>query len=354
MPKGLRYAPSLDGVRGIALLVVILHHTHLFPSWGGGAVSVDVFFVLSGYLITRILLAEREESGGVSFRHFYARRALRLWPALLTMLIVVGALLYAGVLEANPGGRGPAVSVGIAAFYLSNIAVVFWPHLVDPFGQTWSLAVEEQFYLAWPPMLLLLFRWTSRPVRWVLAGAAISAVGLVLGNTLLYHPVESYVLPVTHAVGLLCGCALAMASRWGTDRWQRYIVPAVITLTVLAVLLPNRNGSLRAFGIIAASLASVPLVAFLVEQPGSRMARFLGSAVPRTLGRWSYTVYLWHYPLIVGLRHAHPDASRTASVIGALVSFPIAALSFYFIEMPFQRMKAKLRPKAEAAIPDEV
>ena len=220
----MKYNPALDGLRAVAITLVLLTHSFmsLFP---GGWIGVDVFFVLSGYLITSILLKEIRETGAIAWGRFYWRRALRLTPPLA--IVAIFQFAHAAISPHNGAEISTATIVGIA--YLENFNSVFNFAPADVVGHTWSMATEEQFYLLWP-VALLLIAW-RHPARWV--GAAIAA--MLAGRIVLWlsgAPLNHLQFgPDARPIGLLIGCLLAlMPSR----QWQR--LPSVTPFALLRLL----------------------------------------------------------------------------------------------------------------------
>jgi peptidoglycan/LPS O-acetylase OafA/YrhL len=357
MPKpvgsGQRYMPGLDGLRAIAVLAVIAFHEQF--SWApGGLLGVGVFFTLSGYLITDLLLNRWLSTGGVQLAKFWLARARRLLPALFVMLAIVTAWITLLDRARLSSLRG---AVAAAATYSSNWYLIvkgqsyfarFAPP--QPLDHLWSLAVEEQFYLIWPWLLLLglicLRHRSTAAIRWLalptLALAAASAVAMYV----LYHPAVDptrvYEGTDTRACGLLIGAALAMlwpsivASR--TSRaWTRVVdAPAIAGLIVIAIMV-WRVGQYSPFlyrgGIVLLSFATAAVVA-ASACPGSVTGAALGWRPLRWIGVRSYGIYLWHYPVIVLTTPANSteDLPRAAAQIAA--SIAIAALSWKFVEEP--------------------
>lgn len=210
--RSLGHAPALDGIRGIAILLVFTAHT-LIPASGrfdGGTLGVDLFFVLSGFLITTLLIDEWD-NGGISFSRFYSRRARRLLPALIFLLGFYGLIK----LLAQPDRWAHTLLEFVARLsYLANVIVAVG-HQNDllgfNFGHLWSLAQEEQFYLLWPPLLLLALRKGARPltVLW-LTGAVVVAINIDRVITLHTNPGRVWVSPDTHGDPILFGCAAAV------------------------------------------------------------------------------------------------------------------------------------------------
>ncbi len=350
--------PALDGVRALAVSAVIAYHLGL--GWApGGLLGVGVFFTLSGYLITDLLLAQWD-GGRRRLADFWARRARRLLPALYVMLAVVSVWVACGFHARLADVRGQTVS---ALLYVNN----WWQivHHVSYFAQLgppsplehlWSLAVEEQFYVVWP-WLLLIGVWLVRErrrsikVRPRLAGVTLAlAAASAIEMALLYHPSldpsRVYDGSDTRAFGLLLGAALAMVwpSRALTGRVTaraRSIIDAggAVGLAGIVVLVWRTNEYspfLYRGGLVLLSLATVLVVA-AGAHPASRLARGLGSAPLRWVGVRSYGIYLWHQPIIVLTTPASSHAvAPLRAVAQVAASVLLAALSWRFVEEPIR------------------
>ena len=367
-----RYVPGLDGLRAIAVLAVIAYHIGL--GWApGGLLGVGVFFTLSGYLITDLLLGQHAATGGLPLLDFWRRRARRLLPALFTMLAVVAcwvALLRPSQLPALRG------AMAAAAAYVSNWWLIaqnssyfarFGPP--TPLGHLWSLAVEEQFYLIWPWLLWLGLRLTRRrsePARgYLLATAALlMAAGSVVAMVALYHPgydpTRVYDGTDTRAFALLIGAALAFVCpsrrmraevsarrRLGTDAAG---VAGLIVIGLLIWRTTQYSPFLYRGGMVVLSIATAAVV-WAVVSPATRLGRVLGAQPLRWLGVRSYGIYLWHYPIIVLTSPAYgsPTLARSGAQVAATIA--VAALSWRFIEEPIRqgaigRWKEQLRSGA--------
>jgi peptidoglycan/LPS O-acetylase OafA/YrhL len=316
----LGYVPALDGLRGIAIaLVVTLHYT----DWPyGGAYGVDLFFVLSGFLITTLLLEEREKTGRIRLGRFYVRRARRLFPALALMLAAY--LVFAAVVR----GQNALLRVAEYGLYGGNIYSAFVrPAGPSGLGHLWSLAVEEQFYLVWPVCLLVLLR-TRRPGRWLallLAALVCYRFALIAGHASsdrLYFP------PDTRSEGLLLGCLLAFARRNGFVA-REWVAKAGLMLAVPAVLV----GQFR-FGLPVFELGAVALVAAGVAK--TELAGLLSWRPLVGLGKISYSLYLWQSPVgwafvpvpLASAWHLRPPALA--------VSLALAYASYRLVELPFR------------------
>jgi peptidoglycan/LPS O-acetylase OafA/YrhL len=357
--RGQRYMPGLDGLRAIAVLAVIAYHLGL--SWApGGLLGVGVFFTLSGYLITDLLLGQWAAGGRLRLANFWLRRARRLLPALFVMLVVVMAWVTLAQPSALADLRG---AVWAAAGYFSNWWMIYQhiPYFArfgppSPLGHLWSLAIEEQFYLLWPWLLLLGLRFiperaSSIPVRPRLAAVTLMlAAASALAMALLYQPgfdsSRVYDGSDTRAFGLLFGAALAMVwpSRQltgGVTTGARQILDGlgVVGLAGIAVLIWRTNdysAFLYQGGMVLLSIATVMVIIALVH-PATKVGRALGWRPLRWIGVRSYGIYLWQFPIIVlttPLPYSGVDPLRATLQVAA--SFALAALSWRFIEEPIR------------------
>jgi peptidoglycan/LPS O-acetylase OafA/YrhL len=357
---GHRYIPGLDGLRAIAVLAVIAYHVNI--GWAqGGLLGVGVFFTLSGYLITDLLLQRWGSSNGLGLSDFWMRRARRLLPALVVMLaVVIGwvALFHHSQL---PGLRGNVVA---ASLYMSNWWLIF-QHVSyfaqfgppSPLGHLWSLAVEEQFYLLWPFILWLGLR--ALPDRHRGSGrrpglavaTLVLAAGSAVAMALLYHPGFNpnrvYDGTDTRAFGLLIGAALAAVwpSRQRRPGRNPNVARALDVVGLVGLVgigyLVWRTNQYSAFlyqgGMVLLSVAT-SLVVLAVVYPGSWLGRVLGIRPLRWVGVRSYGIYLWHFPIIVltaGVLRGRFDLPRAGLQVLATVA--LAALSWRFIEEPILR-----------------
>jgi peptidoglycan/LPS O-acetylase OafA/YrhL len=364
--------PGLDGLRAIAVLAVIAYHLGL--GWApGGLLGVGVFFTLSGYLITDLLLGQWA-TGRLRLANFWLRRARRLLPALFVMLAVVMAWVTLAEPSQMSDLRG---AVWAATGYFSNWWMIYQhvPYFArfgapSPLGHLWSLAIEEQFYLLWPWLLLLGLRFvperpTGIPVRPRLAGATLALAGAsALTMALLYQPgfdsSRVYDGTDTRAFGLLLGAALAMV--WPSRRLTTKVTVGarqildgvgVIGLAAIAVLIWRTNdysAFLYRGGMVLLSVATV-MVIFALVHPATMLGRALGWRPLRWIGVRSYGIYLWQFPIIVLTTPApNRGVDPLRATLQVAASFALAALSWRFVEEPIRhgalgRLWARVRSR---------
>lgn len=340
-PQPFGYRPALDGVRTVAVYLVLAFHAGM-SSLANGYLGVDLFFVLSGYLITSILLVELVRSDKVRFRTFYARRFRRLLPA-SAVLLVVGALVSLGT-QPVTARLGFADDARSAALYVAN-----W-HYIDvardyfaegtqssPFLHFWSLSIEEQFYVFFPVVLLVVWR-AGRGNRHVVA-AVIGALALaslaaqvVIGAD---DVTRSYYGTDTRIYQILLGCGLAVATRLHGIRLGRRTADAAAIVGLGLLLLLSTSAvdmSISTRG-IAAAVLSVVLVAGL-EGESSLATRVASAPAFVHLGRISYGTYLWHWPVIVALGLVVDLAPWVLAIVAAIIATALAELSAAAVEMP--------------------
>ncbi|WP_353807395.1 acyltransferase family protein [Agromyces sp. SYSU T00194] len=316
---------GLDGLRGVAVIVVVLFHAGLAP---GGFLGVDVFFVLSGFLITRLLRNEYDRTGTIRLARFTARRLLRLYPALLA------ACAFVLTVALVTGRAVPELTrdVLVSLTYTSNL-VAMQGGLLD---HTWTLSLEEQFYLVWPALLLLSLRWRA-PWAWlpqVALIAAILVVDLLPGAPPAVH---SYV----RAMGLPLGCALAFAGPRTLGVLGR-LAPVAAAGFALAVFLPLPAALTTGWPISIGAVLAAPMVAALVAWTVPPMEW----APLRWFGLRSYSLYLWHLPIMsLALHHAPAGVPGwTRVIVGVAASLLVAEASYRWIEQPVLRLRDRRRP----------
>jgi peptidoglycan/LPS O-acetylase OafA/YrhL len=345
---GGHYRPDIDGLRAVAVLPVVFYHFNVWP-FRGGFVGVDVFFVISGYLITSLIWSEMQ-AGSFSVLNFYERRIRRIFPALFAMMAGV-AIASAVILFPHELERF-AISLLATAGFVSNFH--FWGEsgywAVDaaekPLLHTWSLAVEEQFYLFFPGFLYLLRRQSAPRVLWVLGGTL--AVSLALSIVGAYRaPISTFYLLPTRFWELLIGGVLAVG---------RFQAPQNSALrNALAVL----GLALIAWSVFTLTSASpFPGANAIPPCLGTALIIFAGSgrttAVNSTLamrvlvfvGLISYSLYLWHWPIYVLLNQVRPDGlTAIETALGIAAAFVLAVLSWRYVEQPFRGRRSAIRRK---------
>jgi peptidoglycan/LPS O-acetylase OafA/YrhL len=346
--QGLPYLPALDGLRAFAVAVVLLYHAGVarFP---GGFLGVDVFFALSGYLITSLLLAEHGATGRLDLRRFWIRRARRLLPA--AVLVIVVCVVIAAVFL--PGDLAQTRADALASLaYVNNWHQVladqsYFAHFGRPplLGHLWSLAVEEQFYLFWPIMLGLGLLTLGR--RKVVIGTLALALASVLLMAVLYGPGDDpsrvYYGTDTRAAALLGGALLAF---WWVPgrlpRVPRALLNAVAVLAfggVLAAVLGWHDFDpwLYPWGLTVVEIATVALIA-AIAHPDCLVGRGFGADALRWVGKRSYGIYLWHWP-VMALTRPGTDVALPRGILIPLqmaVVVGIAALSYRYVEIPIR------------------
>jgi peptidoglycan/LPS O-acetylase OafA/YrhL len=343
--------PGIDGLRAIAVAAVFVYHTGV--SWlPGGFLGVDVFFVISGYLITSLLLAEFEQSGRVALARFWAGRARRLLPALFLLIgvcLLVGATLERGKLV---GLHSDALA---SIFYIANWRFIFGHEsYFAQFGRPgllrhlWSLAVEEQFYLLWPPLFLLGLKLSRRLLPVFVALGALASTALMWA---LYvpgaDPSRIFYGTDTRAAPLLVGVLLAFVwkpssmPKLSSARDRRTLdalsLAALGAVIYAFVAVHDYDQSVYRGGFLLLALCAGLLLATIVH-PAGMLGRQLARTVPRWLGERSYGIYLWHWPILVFTRpgidvHLARGVLIPAQAAGALI---VAAISYRYVELPIR------------------
>lgn len=353
-PEGKRYMPGLDGLRAFSVIAVMAYHWN--AKWAqGGFIGVGIFFVISGYLITDQIMQQWQSRGRLNLIDFWIRRARRLLPAMLAMLGFVALWLLCIEPGRLQGLKGAFLS---SVFYANNWWLIF--HKVSyfesfgppsPIGHLWSLAIEEQFYLAWPLLLVAgmhIFPRRGKLALMIAALAGVSALAMFGIYTPGEDPSRVYYGTDTRAFALLIGAALAVIwpSRKLSDR-----VPAgarvmlditgVLGLVALAVLI-YRTGEYDDFlyrgGLLGIAALSAAVIAVLAH-PASRIGQAMGCKPLRWIGVRSYSLYIWHFPVII-LTTPEVDtggANALRVLFQLFLSFFLAACSYQYIEEPLRR-----------------
>jgi len=362
-----RHLPSLDGLRAFAVGGVVAYHL----GWGfasGGFLGVDLFFVLSGFLITTLLLEEWISSGTIRLGAFWGRRARRLLPGLVLLLVCLGLFV---VLDGRFGGPGATAGIDFhglrddalaALFYVANWHFIFehqsyWAQFSapSPLQHTWSLAIEEQFYLVWPPLLLLILpRLRVHWRKWLSALAVVGGLASVVAMAALYqngNPNRAYLGTDTRIFDMLAGAVVAAVaagrSQPGPVARRALHLSAGACAVVLAIFWAtagSANGVPKPWmfrgGFAVCAILAAIVIADVRQFRSGPLGRVLALRPLRWIGMISYGIYLWHWPVIVYLNPARTGLTGwVLDVVRIVVMVAAAAASFYLVERPIRRMR---------------
>lgn len=352
-PINPRYMPGLDGVRAVAVIAIIIYH--LNPQWlSGGFLGVDTFFVISGYLITSLLLTEYHNTGKIELMSFWLRRVKRLIPAVL--FLVMGVIVLSLIFMPTEIQKVRADSIA-AIFYVSNWWYImqnvdyFEQFAVQPLKHLWSLAIEEQFYLVFPIVLLSLLSFIRR-LKSIRIIFLILLVISMIAMMVLYVPNENvarvYFGTDTRIQTLLMGVLLALVwppfqLKAKVNRQMRTMIDTagVVGLSILFIcfkFVSETNSILYYGGFFLISTVTLLVIASSVH-PSGYFAKFLGNKVFTFIGSRSYSLYLWHYPIIVLIHHQFVQGQipPLVYVVEILLMVLMAEFSYKFIEQPFRK-----------------
>lgn len=357
--KSHRYISGLDGLRAISVLAVILYHLHV-PWIDGGYLGVTIFFVLSGYLITDLLINEYQKSGTIDFKSFWIRRFRRLLPALFTMLILVTVWITLFQRDYLSGLRG---EIGAAFFYISNWYYVWQEHSYftkfappSPLQHMWSLAVEEQFYIVWPIIMLIALKFTKSKGKlafFVMLLSVISAEFMAFLFTPDQDPSRVYYGTDTRAFSLLIGAALAIV--WPsrkltpnvTDELKKVLnITGVVAFVcmVLFIVFMKEDGTFLYYGGMYLASAVVAVLIAVIVHPASFVGRLLSAKPLLWVGVRSYGIYIWHFPILVLLGLGVDTGTMNLWKVSFALALTLAlsAISWTFIEDPIRRGEWKM------------
>lgn len=352
-PINPRYMPGLDGVRAVAVIAIIIYH--LNPQWlSGGFLGVDTFFVISGYLITSLLLTEYHNTGKIELMSFWLRRVKRLIPAVL--FLVMGVIVLSLIFMPMEIQKVRADSIA-AIFYVSNWWYImqnvdyFEQFAVQPLKHLWSLAIEEQFYLVFPIVLLSLLSFIRR-LKSIRIIFLILLVISMIAMMVLYVPNENvarvYFGTDTRIQTLLMGVLLALVwppfqlkAKVNTQMRMMIDTAGVVGLAILFIcfkFVSETNSILYYGGFFLISTVTLLVIASSVH-PSGYFAKFLGNKVFTFIGSRSYSLYLWHYPIIVLIHHQFVQGQipPLVYVVEILLMVLMAEFSYKFIEQPFRK-----------------
>jgi peptidoglycan/LPS O-acetylase OafA/YrhL len=350
-----RYVPALDGLRGVAIALVVSYHAFGWPA--RGFLGVHLFFVLSGFLITTLLLQEWHRRGTISLQGFYRRRALRLLPGLAALLVAyTGLHLVRTVAGGAEHDLATALkAVAYSAFYVTNVVQAAGVVLPVPLDHLWSLAAEEQFYLLWPFLLVLALRFRVR--AGLVEAALVGAIALVALERVRLGLEDAsfarlYYGPDTTFDPILIGCLLGLwfvldrAPRpLREDSTVRWLVPPALALAAVPVVVLGPGWEpIQWSWVLPFGLASGLVLWAVVTERAPALERLLAVRPLVALGRISYSLYLWHLLVLwTGERQLGiPPA------IGLALAIAVAAASYRFVERPFLRRKRRERAELES------
>jgi peptidoglycan/LPS O-acetylase OafA/YrhL len=364
--KSFRYIPGLDGIRALAVLAVIAYHLNL-PFAQGGFLGVTVFFVLSGYLITSLLVWEWEQTAAINLKDFWVRRAKRLLPAMFLLLIILNAFIPFLRPDLVTNLRKDSIA---AFFYYSNWHFIFQeiPYF-DAFGITsllthfWSLAIEEQFYIFWAPVTLLFFQFFKKRLSVfviLMLGAITSAIWMMVVYEPDLDPSRVYYGTDTRLFSLLIGASFAfpykriISNKSKITRWILEIIAmfGLITFIAMTIGINQYDRFIYQGGMVLLSIATAGWVASMTAPSSLFINRFLEWKPLKWIGLRSYGIYLWHYPIIL-LTTPNSNAggiNYTLVTFQIMLSFLLAALSYTFVEKPIRQGPFRFNLKNSAGI----
>ena len=324
----LDHVPALDGLRAIAAIVLIAWHCDV-PFIKGGYAGVDIFFVLSGFLITTIIVREKTRTGNFSYVDFYFRRALRLLPPLIIVCFVVFIILLATI-DFGEARKEIAPS-------LLYVADLTRPKVPNVLAHTWSLALEEQFYVLWPVLLLPILLLITR--RSIAISLLLTAAAVALWRSYLYtgsFSYRTYDWPDVHSDGIMLGCALALLDRETIDRIGAQWPLALAFLTAYIATVRLEYGFSYHGGWTLVNLSSAVIIARLTTSSRDLLSKGMSRPLLVWIGTISYGLYLWHHAV---LRLLPSMAGTIKTILVFAISFCLASMMFYWIELPLHRFR---------------
>ena len=343
----LNYRPDIDGLRGLAIISVILFHAEL-AIFSGGYIGVDVFFVISGFLISQILLKDFQ-ARHFSLTRFYVRRIRRIFPALFTVLLVSSAVALWLLFPVELKAYGKSLLA--ATLFVSNYYFMFdsgyftYPAETKPLMHLWSLAVEEQFYIVFPLYLYLLQRFFKRRLGVI---TLLMLIASLLYSVLMINsvPMDTFYSAPARAWELLLGCVLAIYPKKSpfNSALANVLTIVGVSAIVYATLFYNNRTIFPGLTALLPVVGSA-LIIYAADSDRNLVGWLLGSKLFRYTGLLSYSLYLWHWPVFVFYKmYAVRELSDTESMLLIVVTFVFSALSWKFIEQPF-RQRRRLKPQ---------
>jgi len=342
----MKYRPEIDGLRAVAVVPVILFHAG-FTTFNGGFVGVDVFFVISGYLITSLIIGDLA-TGTFSLAEFYERRARRILPALFLVMLCAIPFAWQWML---PGQFKDFIQSLIAtATFSSN--VLFWsetdyfagPAAAKPLLHTWSLAIEEQFYILFPVLLMILWKFARRAPAILLSILAIVSFATSVWMTYNFPSAAFYLLPFRAwelLIGALCAIHLARETPALSLALRQTLGASGLALIVAAIFLYDPNWPFPGYWAALPAVGTALLILFATS--GTLTNRLLCSAALPKIGLISYSAYLWHHPIFAFLRlRMLAEPSHTHYIAAILATFALAYLTWKYVETPFRNRRNPL------------
>lgn len=349
--------PSLDGIRAISVLIVVLSHSGFTAVPGG--LGVTIFFFLSGYLITTLMLAEHERTGEIDILKFYARRVFRLMPPLLIILAIAYSLTYAGWLQGGISVYGLAAQV---TYFANYYGIFFDPgnSVPDGTGILWSLAVEEHFYIFYPLLMSLLLG-SGAQLRTIAVLLGIGCLAILAWRIHLIYspgflPLRTYYASDTRIDSIIYGCILAVAAnpvkalhRGGAMSPNQWALLAIAGCTMLGTLLYRDEAFREGIRYSLQGLALMPIFYFAIRFSDRQPFQFLNWPLVMKIGVYSYAIYLSHYVVIRFFAANFPEITAKPYVmcpIALLVSIAFAAAIDRFVDPYFRQLRRQFRPGA--------
>lgn len=343
------YLPCIDGVRAFSVIAVIMFHGGI-PFLRGGFIGVDIFFVISGFLITSLLIKEKQKTGGINIVNFFTRRVLRLIPALIALLLIFN--IFSIFAMEKDIAVNNFVDSFIVLFYSADWTRAMGLQRPDWLGHAWSLSIEEQFYIIWPFIFLVLLK-ILKDYHFIalvvlimaLASTACRVIFMMYGFNYdrIYNGLDSR----ADALLIGCLCSFILSSKWYHWILAKSLVIHVLfyisLMIIIALAILSRWTSPKMFclGYLTIAICAAVIIIKLTTTAGnSFIEKVLTQHFIVWIGKISYGLYLWHYPIFNIMRY-YEYTKITTFVYGTAITFIFSALSYYFIERPFLMLKGK-------------
>ena len=348
------YRPEIDGLRAVAVIAVILYHAEInilgYQSFKGGFIGVDIFFVVSGYLITSIIFKELVTTGSFSFKHFYERRIRRILPVFLFVMLVSLPFAWMYLLPGSfiDFSKSILYSLGFSSnFYFHYSGQVYGAEsgLLKPFLHTWSLSVEEQFYILFPIVLLIIFKYFKKYLIHILIVSFIISLGLAEWSSRNYPSASFYFLH-TRIWELLAGSILAYfeitLGHRSKNKTLNLILPGIGLLLVGHSILSFNDEMFHPSFYTLSPIIGVCLIIWFSSK-NELITKILSTKLFVGIGLISYSLYLWHYPIFAFAKIENVNPFENNIFIYIFFSLVVSIVSFYFIERPFRNPKHRFK-----------